>query len=233
MLQRDLILAHALGACQADVVLVALVHHVAAEPHGVERNVAQAHGTDRQHPVFPVGGVKQQAHAQCRGAIHLDVQVVHGAGHCLDEHDDGGADLIRPAGFKTPHEHAHGDADDKAQQHGVYTHLHRDGQLLGQDAGDGSVDLINMAHAQVAMQGIFPETDDLHRERVQQAHGLQAGLDLHLGHFFIVRKIAFHRHQPQKTEHERDDDEQCQNRAPDTFRQIFEHICAHPSLFVL
>ena len=29
---------------------------------------------------------------------------------------------------------------------------------------------------------------------------------------------------------ERDDNKQGQYRAPDAFRQIFEHICAHPSL---
>ena len=177
----------------------------------------------------PVGGVEQQAHAHHRGAVHLDVQVVHGSGHGLDEHDDGRTDLIRPAVLEAAHEQPHGDAHHKAQQHGEHTHLHRDGQLLGQNAGDGGVHLINMAHAEVAVEGIPPEPPDLHRQRVQQTHGLQSGLDLRLGHFFVVCKVAFHGHQPQQAEHERHNDEQRQNRAPDAFGQIFEHICAHPS----
>ena len=57
------------------------------------------------------------------------------------------------------------------------------GQLLGKDLGHGSVDLVNVAHAQITVQGIPPEMADLHRQRVQQAHGLQPGLDLCLGHF--------------------------------------------------
>ena len=79
------------------------------------------------------------------------------------------------------------------------------------------------------MQGVLPEVPDLHRKRVQQAHGLQARLDLGLGHFFVICKVAFHRHQPQQAEHERYNDEQRQDGTPDAFCQIFQHICAHPS----
>ena len=170
--QGDVALAHALGQRQPDVILVALVHHVAAQPHGVECHVAQAHGADRQHPVPPVGGIKQQTHAQGGGAVHLNIKVIHGSRHSLNEHDDGGADLIRPAVLEPAHQQTHGNADDQAQQHGEHAHLDGDGQLLGQDAGDRGVYLINMAHAQVAVEGIPPEAADLHRQRVQQAHGL-------------------------------------------------------------
>ena len=64
-----------------------------------------------------------------------------------DEDDDGRADLIGPAALEAAHEQAHRDADDKAQQHGVHAHLDGDGQLLSEDAGDGGVDLIDVAHA--------------------------------------------------------------------------------------
>ena len=202
-MQRDVVFAHALGQCQADVVLVALIHHVAAQPHAVEGHVAQAHGADGQHPVFPVGGIEQQADAQRGGAVHLDIQIIHGGRHGLDEHDDGRADLIRPAVLEPAHEQAQRDADDQAQQHGENTHLHRDGQLFGQDAGHRRIDLINMADAEVAVQCIPPEPPDLHRQRVQQAHGLEARLDLGLGHFFVVCKVAFHGHQPQQVKIER------------------------------
>ena len=195
----------------------------------VECHVAQAHGADRQHPVPPVGDIKQQTHAQGGGAVHLNIKVIHGGRHSLNEHDDGGADLIRPAVLEPAHQQAHGNADDQAQQHGEHAHLDGDGQLFGQDAGDRGVYLINMAHAQVAVEGIPPEAADLHRQRVQQAHGLKARLDLGLGHFFVVCKVAFHRHQPQQAEHERYNDEQRQDGTPDAFCQIFQHICAHPS----
>ena len=170
--QGDVVFTHALGTGKADIVLVALVHHVPAQPHGVERHVAQTHGADGQHPVFPVGGVEEQAHVQRGGAVHLDVQIIHCRRHSLDEDDDGRADLIGPAALETAHEQAHRDADDKAQQHGVHAHLDGNGQLLGEDAGDGSVDLIDVAHAEVAVEHIDPEAADLHRQRVQQTHGL-------------------------------------------------------------
>ena len=74
-------------------------------------------------------------------------------------------------------------------------------------------------------QARFPQRD-------RHPHALSRRRDPQgrLGHFFVVSKIAFHRHQPQKAENERDDNKQGQYRAPDAFRQIFEHICAHPSL---
>ena len=48
VVQGDIVLAHALGAGQLDVVLVALVHHIAAQPHGVERKVCKAHAAHRR-----------------------------------------------------------------------------------------------------------------------------------------------------------------------------------------
>lgn len=80
VVQGDIVLAHALGAGQLDVVLVALVHHIAAQPHGVERKVCKAHAAHRQHPIAPVGGIEQQAHAHGGGAVHLDIQKYTAAG---------------------------------------------------------------------------------------------------------------------------------------------------------
>ena len=118
------------------------------------------------------------------------------------------------------------DAQHKAQQHGQHTHFDGNGQLLGKDPGHGSVELVNVAHAQITVQRIPPEMADLHRKRIQQAHGLQPGLDLCLGHFFVVCKVAFHRHEPQQAEHQRHNDEQGQNGAPDAFCEILHHSCA-------
>ena len=47
---------------------------------------------------------------------------------------------------------------------GVHAHLDGDGQLLSEDAGDGGVDLIDVAHAEVAVEHIDPEAADLHRQ---------------------------------------------------------------------
>ena len=223
VVQGDIVLAHALGAGQLDVVLVALVHHIAAQPHGVERKVCKAHAAHRQHPIAPVGGIEQQAHAHGGGAVHLDIQKVHCRRHRLNEHDECRAQLIRPAALITAHDKAQRDAQHKAQQHGQHTHFDGNGQLLGKDLGHGSVELVNVAHAQITVQRIPPEMADLHRQRVQQAHGLQPGLDLCLGHFFVVCKVAFHRHEPQQAEHQRHNDEQGQNGASDAFCEILHH----------
>ena len=126
----------------------------------------------------------------------------------------------------TAHDKAQRDAQHKAQQHGQHTHFDGNGQLLGKDPGHGSVELVNVAHAQITVQRIPPEMADLHRQRVQQAHGLQTSLDLCLGHFFVVCKVAFHRHEPQQAEHQRHNDEQGQNGAPDAFCEILHHSCA-------
>ena len=216
-MQRDIAFAHTLGTGQLDVVLVALVHHIAAQPHGVERKVCKAHAAHRQHPIAPVGGIEQQAHAHGGGAVHLNVQKVHGGRYGLNEHDDGCAQLIRPAALASAHDKAQRDAEDQAEQHGQHAHFDGNGQLLGKDLGHGSVELVNVAHAQITVQCVPPEMADLHRQRVQQAHGLQARLDLGLGHFFVVCKVAFHRHQPQQAEHERYNDEQRQDGTPDAF----------------
>ena len=222
-MQRDIAFAHTLGTGQLDVVLVALVHHIAAQPHGVEGQVCQAHAAHRQHPVAPVGGVEQQAHPQNGGAVHLDVQKVHGSRHGLDEHDEGCAQFVGPAVLAPAHDKPQRDAQHKAQQHSQHAHLDGDGQLLGQDLGYRHVDLVDVAHAQVTVQGVFPEAADLHRQRVQQAHGLQTRLDLGRGHFFVVCKIAFHRHEPQQAEHQRYNDEQRQQRTPDALCEILHH----------
>ena len=89
-----------------------------------------------------------------------------------------------------------------------------------------------MAHTEIAVQSVHPEPPDLHRQRVQQTHGLQTRLDLRLGHFFVVGKVALYRHQPQQAEHERHDDEQRQDGAPDAFCEILHHG-GYTSLFFL
>ena len=225
-MQGNAALAHALGPGQLYVILVAFVHHVAAQPHGVERKVCKAHAAHRQHPIAPVGGIEQQAHAHGGGAVHLNVQKVHGGRHGLNEHDDGCAQLIRPAAPAPAHDKAQRDAENQAEQHGQHTHFDGNGQLLGKDLGHGSVELVNVAHAQITVQRVPPEMADLHRQRVQQTHGLQPGLNLCLGHFFVVGKIALYRHEPQQAEHQRHDDEQGQDRAPDAFCEIWHHRCA-------
>lgn len=130
MMQRDIPPAHALGAGKANVVFVAFVHHVAAQPHGVKGKVCKAHAAHRQHPVAPVCGVEQKPHAHGRRAVHLDVQKVHRSGHSLYQHDERCAQLIRPAALVLPHDKTQRDAQHKAEQHGQHAHLHRDGQLL-------------------------------------------------------------------------------------------------------
>ena len=131
MVQRDIPPAHALGAGKTDVVLVAFVHHVAAQPHGVKGKVCKAHAAHRQHPVAPVCGVEEQAYAHRRRTIHLDVQKVHRSGHSLNEHDKRRTQLIRPASLVLPHDKPQRNAQHKAEQHGQHAHLDGDGQLLG------------------------------------------------------------------------------------------------------
>ena len=94
---------------------------------------------------------------------------------------------------------------------------------MRQYLGDRGVYLIDMAHAKVAVQGVLPKAPYLHRQGIQKTHGLQPGLNLRLGHFFVVCKVAFHRHEPQQAEHQRHDDKQRQHRAPDALCKILHH----------
>ena len=222
--QGDAVLAGALGPGQQDIVLVALVHHVAAQPHGVKGDVAQAHREHRQDPVPQVIGVEQKAHVQGGGAVHLDIQIVDRRRHRLDQDDDGRADLVGQPVLEPAHHQPQGDAQNQGHHHGRHAHLDGDGQLVGEDVHHRHVDPVDVADPEIALEGVAPEPEDLHGQRVQQAHGLQAGLDLGLGHFFVVGKVAFHRHQPEQAEHERHDDEQRQDRMPDPLGQIFYHI---------
>ena len=82
------------------------------------------------------------------------------------------------------------------------------------------------------VEGYFANYEKMTEAQIQaglQSMGLldplpvQIGLDLCLGHFFVVCKVAFHRHEPQQAEHQRHNDEQGQNGAPDAFCEILHH----------
>ena len=72
MVQHGLARADALGTGQTDVILVQLVYHIAAHPHGVGGNAAQRHGDHRQDPADGPVLIKDHGQRQPGGDLGLD-----------------------------------------------------------------------------------------------------------------------------------------------------------------
>ncbi|MPN37410.1 hypothetical protein SDC9_184927 [bioreactor metagenome] len=60
---------HALGAGQLDIILVDLIHHVAAQPHRVIGDGPQRHGDDRQYPGDRLRIIKQHGDIHRAGTV--------------------------------------------------------------------------------------------------------------------------------------------------------------------
>ena len=208
MAGHDLLFRDALGARKAHVVLVHLVHHVAAQPHRVGRGGAQRHGEDRQNPRQIVRLVKEHGDAQRRGAVELDEDVVHGGGNGIDEDDEHRAELIPELALASCHRRAQRNTHHQRQRHGQHAQLDGDGRLLGDDAGNRRADAVTRGIAQIALQQVLQEVKELHGNGIVQAQLFELGVDGRLIGLFKVVKIALNRHLAQEHKDHRDDDQQ-------------------------
>ena len=223
MLHHDALAGDALGARQADVVLVQLVHHVAAQPHRVIRRIAQGHGEHRQNPGDRIGLVKEHGNAQKAGAVELDEDVIHRRRHRVDEDDVDRAELVPEASLSLGHGRAQRDAQHQRERHGEHAHFDGQRRLLGDDAGDGRAHAVAGGGAQIPVHQALQEVPKLYRDGIVEAQLVELGLDHRLVRLLKIIKIALDRHLAQQNKDHRNDDQQRQKRGGQPLQGVFQH----------
>ena len=182
MLEHDLAGAQALDTGQLDIIAGQLVHHVAAGPQGIACNGSQRKADDGQHAgrAHIPGGV-QRGEAQVLGAEDQHQRIGHQGGHRVDENRVSRADpvqqLILERGLDNAHQHADHQRDaggDEAQAHG-------DAELFTDDLDHGGTVLDAAGSAEVQVQQVVVEVDELGADRVGQTSSFQCRVLLLLG----------------------------------------------------
>ena len=138
-MQRDVVFAHALDAGEGDIILLAFVHHIAPQPHGIIGDVSQGHGKHGKYPRFPVIDVKDQANAQQLRAVKLNEQIIDRGRNRLDKDDKRRSQVIEELALILRHQRAHRNADEHCKEQRKRAEFDRNGELRPKDFGDGNV----------------------------------------------------------------------------------------------
>ena len=167
--EPDGAVGHALCPGQLDVVLVGLVHHVAAQPHTV---AGQSQGQNGQHHCDGFALAPKHGAVQQFGAVNLDQQEIDGVGHGLDDDDIRVAQFIQDAALVQ----RHGDTQDHAQRqrdcHRDQAEPQRNQDLGRQDLRDGHIFTITAGNTQVALENALQKAEHLDINRVLQSQFL-------------------------------------------------------------
>ncbi len=222
----DLGSGYALGPGQLHIVLVALVHHIAPQPHGVVGDVAQGKGKDGQQPGGGPSGVEEHGGPGQTAAVKLNEQIVDRCGDRLDHHHEHSAqpvpDLPPGAGGA-----GHEDAQRQAQQQGDAQGAEADGQgqrhLAADDVQHADAHPVFVAHPQIPLKNALPEFGHLHGERIGESQLLKSHPDLGGAHLLKVLEVALHRHEPEQGKDDGDNDKQGQQRTEQPLSDIFRH----------
>ena len=205
---HDFVVGHALGARELDVIAVELIDHVAADPHRVVGRRAERHADERQDVAQRLFGVEE--HRQGRRCRHrdLDEQIVDDRRHGVDEDDVARAELVPEAVLFSGHEHAQRAAQHQRDADGAQAEAHGIRHLLAEDLGHRGLGLQRHGAAEVEMNQIVIEVEQLLIPRVEQAHVFENLLFVFLVHRVrAAAEVSLHRHQAHQQEHDRNDDE--------------------------
>lgn len=122
----------------------------------------------------------------------------------------------------------HDDTQRKTQRQsnaqGDQSQLQRDGDLLGNDLGNGDALPVDVGFSQISVQHLLIKAQQLGGQGSGHAEGLE--LDLNLGgtHFIVILKISLHGHQPQKGEENCDNDKHSDEGAQNALGDISGHM---------
>ena len=188
--------SEALDAGQLDIVAGQLIHHVAAGPQGIACDGSQRQADDGQHAGrADVAGRVQRGEAQILGAEHQHQRIGDQRGHRVDENGVGSADpvkdLVLEGGLQDAQQDAHHQRDagrDQAEAHG-------DAELLADDLHDGGTVLDAAGSAEVQMEQVVVEVQQLGADGVGQTGGFQCSVFLLFGklHELFFREVVVRR----------------------------------------
>jgi len=94
MAHHNFLFRQALGHGELDIVLVELVYHIAAHPHGIARHSTQRKRDCWQNPAFYLIPVEKQGQRKKARQIQLNKKQVNSRRHGVDKYNVPCADFI-------------------------------------------------------------------------------------------------------------------------------------------
>lgn len=224
---------HALCPGKTDIVLIGLVHHVPPQPHGIIGDITDGQGDDGQNVALGIGRVKQHGKSQNILADiglrteELNQNMIHRRGHGLHQHDEHRAQPVADLEAGTGASR-HDDTQRKPQRQSNaqrnQSQLQRDGDLLGNDLGDGDAFPVDVGFSQIAVEYLLVKAHQLGGQGSGHAERLKLHLNLGGAHFIVILKIPFHRHQPQQGKEDRDNDKHGNKGSQNALGYISGHM---------
>ena len=196
MLEHDLAGAQALDTGQLDIIAGQLVHHVAAGPQSVACDRRQRQADDGQHAgrADITGGV-QRGETQVFGAEDQHQRIGDQRRHSVDENGVGRADPVKDLVLEGGLQDAQHDAHQQRDAGGDQAEAHGDAEFLADDLHDGSAILDAAGSAEVQMEQVIVEVQQLGADGVGQTGGFQCSVFLLFGklHELFFREVVVRR----------------------------------------
>ena len=153
--------------------------------------------------------------------------MIHRRGHGLHQHDEHRAQPVADLEAGTGASR-HDDTQRKTQRQsnaqGDQSQLQRDGDLLGNDLGNGDALAVDVGFSQVPVEHLLVKAHQLGGQGSGHAKGLKLDLNLGGAHFIVILEIPFHGHQPQQGKEDRDNDKHGDEGAQNALGYISGHM---------
>ena len=153
--------------------------------------------------------------------------MIHRRGHGLHQHDEHRAQPVADLEAGTGASR-HDDTQRKTQRQsnaqGDQSQLQRDGDLLGNDLGNGDALAVDVGFSQVPVEHLLVKAHQLGGQGSGHAKSLKFDLNLGGAHFIVILEIPFHGHQPQQGKEDRDNDKHGDEGAQNALGYISGHM---------
>ena len=224
MLKHDLAGAQALDTGQLDIVAGQLIHHVAAGPQGIACNGCQRKAGDGQHAgsTHIAGGI-QRGESQVLGTKDQHQRIRHQRRDRVDEHGVGRADpveyLVLECRLQDAHQHTDHQRDGGCRE----AQTHRDTKLFTNDLDHRGTVLDAAGSAEIQMQQVVIELDQLGGDGIGQASCFQSGGLLLIGklHELFLSEVVVRRQAAHHQENCCCDQKDCDKRLEQPLNRVF------------